>query len=221
MKVRTILKCIGDVDGLKCLDIGCGIGFFTNEMSRSGADVIGIDYSISAIEYGKIRYPDLDLRVNSAYELGCFAADSFDVVLLVSVIEHMSDHITLLNGIHRILKPGGRLIVSTDIKNGIWKRPFISPLVLLSLYFSKEGRALKSLLKAKKKNESINSYSISHIALLSYKEFESVVIKNRFEIKQHIVFSFAGVPIRDIPLMLMPTRWRGDYQCIVAKKLPH
>ena len=91
-KIRNILSSIGKVEGLRCLDVGCGGGYFTNELHKRGADIIGIDYSKYAIEFGRSRFPNLDLRVHSAYDLDSFSPNSFDIVMLIDTIEHISDH---------------------------------------------------------------------------------------------------------------------------------
>lgn len=65
--------------------------FFAHKLSKKGAEVIGIDYSRFAIEFAEERYPDVDFRVQSGYDLGIFKENSFDVLTLFDVVEHMSN----------------------------------------------------------------------------------------------------------------------------------
>jgi len=104
-RIENILGITGDVSGRRSLDIGCGMGYFTHELHQRGAQVTGIDYSSASISFAKGRFPDLDLRVHSAYDLKSFEAGSFDLVTLIDVIEHMSDSQKILEGMFSIREP--------------------------------------------------------------------------------------------------------------------
>jgi ubiquinone/menaquinone biosynthesis C-methylase UbiE len=198
-RVRHILKAIGDVAGKRCLDVGCGGGYFTNELAQRGADVTGIDYSPYSIQFACSRYPDLDLRQQSALALHTFAANSLDVVTLLNTIEHISDHERLLDGIFRVLKPGGQLVISTDAAGGPWGQAPLSKLVRRMEPLSAEGRAFRLINKVERYRRRFKDYHISHIAELS-------------------ADSLVGVPVRDIFLSLLPKPYRGNHQTVVAQK---
>ena len=57
----NILACIGPVEGKRVLDLGCGGGFFANELTKRGARVSGVDYAVAGINFARRLYPELDL----------------------------------------------------------------------------------------------------------------------------------------------------------------
>lgn len=59
-RVKAIKKILGDFDPQKIYDVGCGLGFTTNEISKEypRAEVVGMDISDDAIAYGKKYFPD-------------------------------------------------------------------------------------------------------------------------------------------------------------------
>ncbi|MEM8530593.1 MAG: class I SAM-dependent methyltransferase [Chloroflexota bacterium] len=93
------------------LDIGCATGGFVKETCRNpnwqGA---GVDINTRALQIA--RQQGVAALCNDTNLLG-FPSESFDVVTLWEVIEHLPDPRQTLIEIHRVLKPGGRLILST------------------------------------------------------------------------------------------------------------
>ena len=53
---------LGEVVGKRVLDLGCGHGWFSNELHRRGADVIGIDGSEALLDIGRARYPHVSFE---------------------------------------------------------------------------------------------------------------------------------------------------------------
>jgi 2-polyprenyl-3-methyl-5-hydroxy-6-metoxy-1,4-benzoquinol methylase len=96
------------------LDLGCGQGHITENIRQSlkGAEITGLDYSISAIEYATEHFPQIDFAVGDAYD-SPYATGYFDVVVCNNLWEHVPDPLFLLSRIRRIIKPGGYIIVST------------------------------------------------------------------------------------------------------------
>jgi 2-polyprenyl-3-methyl-5-hydroxy-6-metoxy-1,4-benzoquinol methylase len=92
------------------LDVGCGSGLFLQRMRKLGWDVEGIDPDASAIE--NARKKGLKVRLGRL-ETSRYAPESFDVVTMSHVIEHVEDPHRLLKECHRILKPSGLLILIT------------------------------------------------------------------------------------------------------------
>lgn len=91
------------------LDVGCGYGFFLNAMKQRGWTVAGIEISPNGSAHARRRFgvpvyekPLADLK---------FAENSFDVVTLFYVIEHLLDPIDVLREVWRILKPGGIVLL--------------------------------------------------------------------------------------------------------------
>ena len=113
-QVRLIQKY---ASGTNLLDIGCAQGFFLFRASEAGYTTKGIEISQDAAAYA-IREFGLDVEAKPFEELR-FAENHFDVVTLWQVLEHVPYPIMILKEVHRILKPGGLLAVSTPNIEGI------------------------------------------------------------------------------------------------------
>lgn len=111
-RYNKILEMIKPGDG-NFLDYGCGWGHFAIEAEARGYNVTGIDLSENEINICKLIYPEsnrLRFEQKSIQEL---PDNSFDIVLSSQVIEHVHNCGNYLNEINRVLKKGGRLIIST------------------------------------------------------------------------------------------------------------
>lgn len=221
-KIRNIFKTIrkgcGNLHGKRILDVGCGGGFFANEFFKLGADVVGIDYSKYAINFSKDRFSDIDFRVASGYSLEMFEKESFDIVTLLDVIEHMSNQNETLSELYRVLKPGGYLVISTDVNGGIWSKEYITTIIRQSNRFSIEGRAYMLIKKVEEFRKKFRDYHDSHIKELSCHDMQQLLQKYNFNIIRHKIYPLVGVPIRDVFLRLLPKSFRGDHQCIISQK---
>jgi 2-polyprenyl-3-methyl-5-hydroxy-6-metoxy-1,4-benzoquinol methylase len=100
--------------GERILDAGCGTGYGTALLAERGGFVLGFDYSPLAIEYARAHFsgPKLSYAVMNAQQLAVAAA-TFEVVISFEVFEHMEDSDAFLAECRRVLRPGGRLILST------------------------------------------------------------------------------------------------------------
>ena len=135
---RIISKNYSDVNvlnGLKCLDIGCGGGILSEPMSRLGALVTGIDASEmaiqSAIAHSRKSRLDIDFKCMSTGDLIKSSLDNqFDIIIASEVIEHVSNRALFLSDIAKLCKPGG-LVVFTTINKSILG-------VLLGKFFAEE-----------------------------------------------------------------------------------
>ncbi|MBN2570798.1 MAG: class I SAM-dependent methyltransferase [Ignavibacteriales bacterium] len=116
-RLRCTLELIQDFGGtedIKLLDLGCGQGHITNKIKESFPkyEVNGLDYSVSAIEYAHRNFKGIDFICADAYSLP-YVDKYFDIVICNNLWEHVPDPIRLLQGIDRILKLDGLLIIST------------------------------------------------------------------------------------------------------------
>ncbi len=107
-------------EGLRLLDIGCGGGLLSEPMARLGATVVGADAAERNIPVAQIHAEqsglDIDYRHTTAEALA-EAGESFDVVLNMEVVEHVSDPLAYLTACRMLLKPGGLMICSTINRN--------------------------------------------------------------------------------------------------------
>jgi len=106
--------------GLRILDIGCGGGLLSEPMARLGAEVVGADAAARNIPVARLHAESsgltIDYRHTTAEDLAA-AAEQFDVVLNMEVIEHVSGPAAYLSACHALLKPGGMMICSTINRN--------------------------------------------------------------------------------------------------------
>jgi SAM-dependent methyltransferase len=101
------------------MDVGTGFGFFLSEMKKRGWEGTGVEISQRGLNYARDR-----LGVNvypGPLEKAGLAEGHFDAVTGFYVVEHLPDPITFLRECHRILKPGGLILLryphTTPIKN--------------------------------------------------------------------------------------------------------
>lgn len=102
------------------LDLGCAGGFMSEVLTEKGADVTGIDPAEQAIAAARARAAYMGQSIR--YDVGVgeelpYNDASFDAVVCVDVLEHVSDLHQVLVGIARVLKPGGIFLFDTINRN--------------------------------------------------------------------------------------------------------
>jgi 2-polyprenyl-3-methyl-5-hydroxy-6-metoxy-1,4-benzoquinol methylase len=111
--VKEIKKLIPGGKGKepRLLEIGCGLGFFLDV-------ACDYDFAVTGIEFNE--YAARSMRKKYAFEVRCgelqkgmFPDNSFDVVAMFDVIEHLRNAFEILETIHTILSPGGILVLTT------------------------------------------------------------------------------------------------------------
>jgi SAM-dependent methyltransferase len=103
--------------GARILDIGCGRGEVLLACAQDGAEIAGIDYSPDAVRISRetlSEVPGAEIVQGEVVALPWPDA-SFDAVLSGDVIEHLipEDADAMLREAHRVLRPGGRLVLHT------------------------------------------------------------------------------------------------------------
>jgi SAM-dependent methyltransferase len=94
------------------LDAGVGEGYGAAILARAATTVVGVDLEPEVIEHAAANYPDVRFERADLMELP-FAEKSFDAVVSLQVIEHLPRPREFVSEIARVLRPGGRLILST------------------------------------------------------------------------------------------------------------
>ncbi|WP_050626307.1 class I SAM-dependent methyltransferase [Bradyrhizobium viridifuturi] len=133
-KARTaaMFGLLGDADlvGQRWLDAGCGTGTLSRLLAARGCTVTGVDASHEMIAAARDRPVDgllaerLTFRQIPTIASLPFADRSFDGVLCASVLEYVPDVAQCLAQIHRVLRPGGRLLVSIPNRGSLLRRSY-------------------------------------------------------------------------------------------------
>jgi 2-polyprenyl-3-methyl-5-hydroxy-6-metoxy-1,4-benzoquinol methylase len=94
----------------KLLDAGCNIGVYTKEFNDG--EYVGIDISEFLIKKAKKNNTEFQFSIQELGYLG-FQSKIFDGIICIEVIEHLPDITPIIIEFHRILKPGGKLFITT------------------------------------------------------------------------------------------------------------
>jgi SAM-dependent methyltransferase len=98
--------------GERVLDLGCGAGRFVAALRAAGADPVGVEVAEGALERARRVAPGADLRRVEPDGSLPLAHGSVDLVWCSEVLEHVADTGHLLLEARRVLRPGGRLLVT-------------------------------------------------------------------------------------------------------------
>ena len=111
----AMVNLAGDVDGRRILDAGCGSGPLAAELRARGATVTGFDSSAEMVKLARKRLgEDADLCVADLDRPLPFADSTFDDVVASLVLHYLRDWTGALAELRRVLKPGGRLVLSVN-----------------------------------------------------------------------------------------------------------
>jgi 2-polyprenyl-6-hydroxyphenyl methylase/3-demethylubiquinone-9 3-methyltransferase len=144
-RLLGVLDALGDVRGLRVLDIGCGKGRFARHLESAGAEVVALDPSSAMIGHASgLR------RLRASASRLPFASGSFDRIIAIEVLEHLSPPgcDAAIAEVRRVLRPGGRVAIidknalaidadrpwlpriaikKLDERRGLWMYPSDSP----------------------------------------------------------------------------------------------
>lgn len=118
----AMLRMLGDVAGLRVLDVGCGAGQLTSALIDRGATVTGVDVSQGMVDIARERYGDsAEFEVADLSDPLNFETGQFDLVVASLVMHYLEDWVPVLGEIRRILTPAGALVFSTHHPTMDWK----------------------------------------------------------------------------------------------------
>jgi len=110
-----LMKWLSIAKNKTILDIGCGNGYFVNELIAKGYKAYGIDASEKGIEQARKTNPDaffvMDVSSNELPSL--LRSIKFDMIICTEVIEHLYDPVAFIKFCRSILSPGGEIMIST------------------------------------------------------------------------------------------------------------
>ncbi|MDP7034605.1 MAG: class I SAM-dependent methyltransferase [Planctomycetota bacterium] len=136
----------------RVIDIGCGVGGFLSVARKAGYDVVGIEPSPVDAQHAR---EELDLIVHDTlFEKAELEANSFDMVTLWDVIEHVENPRGIVRRSAEVLRPGGWVVMRMPGATfhrfkarilGLWAGPsavVYSPVIHLSFFSSQTIRRL-------------------------------------------------------------------------------
>jgi 2-polyprenyl-3-methyl-5-hydroxy-6-metoxy-1,4-benzoquinol methylase len=104
----------------RMLDVGCSNGQFLDLAQRAGYTTDGVEFSTGVADFARQHF---GLNVTNGDIHAVTAPDeSYDVITMFDVIEHVPDPLSDMAAAHRLLKPGGIFILSTPNIDGIYPR---------------------------------------------------------------------------------------------------
>ena len=118
---HSVLKSVPNRSGLKVLDLGCG--FHANYLRSLGprlTEGVGVDFRVSEACQADPKLRFLLSSIETALQK--LSDDDFDVVLFISVLEHLWNPQDTLRDCHRVLKKGGALVINVPTW---WAKPVL------------------------------------------------------------------------------------------------
>lgn len=108
----------GALRGLRVLEVGCGGGLICEDLARRGAQMVGMDPSEQALQTAREHAEQSGLAAHITYEQGYaetlpYASNSFQLIVCLDVLEHVSSLSKTLQEIARVLAPGGVFVFDT------------------------------------------------------------------------------------------------------------
>src|SRR5690606_17542742 len=114
------LGYVGDrakLRGAEVLDVGCGGGLLSEALAGEGARVTAIDLAGELIKVARLHALEsgvqVDYQVKAVEDLAAERPASFDVITCIEMLERVPDPGAILQACANLLKPGGRLFLST------------------------------------------------------------------------------------------------------------
>ncbi len=121
LKSRLRAAGVSDFRSFRLLDVGCGIGTFLAGAQQEGWKVTGLELNPAAATYAAEKRKLRVVRGSIEGATG-LASESFDVVTLFGVIEHLADPVAAIKQCARVLRPRGFLLLQTPTEDGLIRR---------------------------------------------------------------------------------------------------
>jgi SAM-dependent methyltransferase len=127
--------------GERVLDLGCGAGRFVAALREAGADPVGVEVAEAALTRARAVAPSADLRLLEPDGSIPLDHGAVDLVWCSEVLEHVADGAHLLQEARRVLRPGGRILVTVPF-HGRVQAAFVA-LLRFEAHFDPQGQHLR------------------------------------------------------------------------------
>jgi 2-polyprenyl-6-hydroxyphenyl methylase/3-demethylubiquinone-9 3-methyltransferase len=121
LRLAWIEEACGGLQDKRVVDVGCGGGILSEAMAARGARVLGIDVGEKALGVAKLHRlesgSDVEYRLVAAETLAKEQPAGFDLVTCLELLEHVPDPGAIVAACGHLVRPGGRVIVSTINRN--------------------------------------------------------------------------------------------------------
>ena len=117
---RLRRKYMPEGNGLRVLNLGCGGGLLEAELKRGGLSPVSVDLSPVALRQ-TLRGQIPGVQADCSKPLP-FAADSFDAVFALDIVEHLEDDQSCVEEAFRVLRPGGVLVITVPAFAWLWSQ---------------------------------------------------------------------------------------------------
>jgi SAM-dependent methyltransferase len=114
--IKNYLQNIPNSTNKKILEVGCGLGYLTYSLVKSGFNVTGLDISMNAIEKATARYGNHFVCAD-LHEYGQKNDLGYDIIILTEVIEHVPNIYEILSSLTGLLADGGEIVITTPNKS--------------------------------------------------------------------------------------------------------
>lgn len=127
-RIHNVSRLLPRLEGLRLIDLGCGMGTFTLEAARRGAAAVGVDFAPAALRVARSVAEQEEqgdaVFIQADAALLPFETGSADVVLAADVTEHLDDDTLrrVLAEARRVLRPGGSLVLYTPSPTHIFEQ---------------------------------------------------------------------------------------------------
>ncbi len=132
--------------GERVLDLGCGAGRFVAALRDAGAEPVGVEIAGAALERARAVAPGADLRLLEPDGSIPLEHGSVDLVWCSEVLEHVADGAHLLQEARRVLRPGGRVLVTVPYHGRV--KAVAIALARFDAHFDPQGQHLRFFTRA-------------------------------------------------------------------------
>lgn len=159
---KNVFKIIEDnfKDDISIIDVGCGIGYLTNLISKSYTNIAGIDIAEKSVEYAKNKYKHIDFSVNDIYDF--IPAIKYDLLLATMVVHNVPCMPEFFEKAATVLKDNGHMLI-TILHPSFWPEEKIE-----NFFYNKINKEYEVVFRGNKNGKYTHTVSYFHRTLEYY-----------------------------------------------------